>query len=158
MFLFGFGGGFGFLDIMLIIILVVVLVTAALYLLNRWAAKRMHAHQNMVEKTKQSASIYVIDMRRDKAANVTLPKVVMENMPRASKLMKMHFVKAKIGPQIVTLICEKSVFNALDVKKTFQVELAGIYIVSVKGMKTKYEMKQLAKARKQKAKQAKKAG
>ena len=145
--------GFAWIDILLIVIVVLGAIIAGLYFLNRWAGKRVAAQQDMVEKTKQSASIYVIDMRRDKAANVTLPKVVMDNLPRTAKMMKMYFVKAKIGPQIVTLMCEKTVFNALDVKKTFQVELAGIYIASVKGMKTKYELNQARKKKKMKAKE-----
>ena len=149
----GFTGA-GWVDILLIIIVVLGAIVAGLYFLNRWAGKRVADQQDMVEKTKQSASIYVIDMRRDKAANVNLPKVVMDNLPRTAKIMKMYFVKAKIGPQIVTLMCEKTVFNALDVKKTFQVELAGIYIASVKGMKTKYELKQAQKEKKLKAKEA----
>ena len=153
----GFTGA-GWIDILLIVIAVLGAIVAGLYFLNRWASRRVADQQDMVEKTKQSASIYVIDKRRDKAANVTLPKVVMENLPRSAKVMKMYFVKAKVGPQIVTLMCEKTVFNALDVKKTFQVELAGIYIASVKGMKTKYELKQAQKAKKLKAKEeAKKA-
>ena len=146
-------------DILLIVGLVVVVIIVALYFLNRWASKRMSNQQSMIEKTKQAASIYVIDKKRDKAANVTLPKVVTENLPKASKLMTMNFVKAKVGPQIVTLICDKNVFNALDVKKTFQVELAGIYIVSVKGMKTAFEVKEAKRAKKSKAKEtAKQAG
>ena len=156
--MFGFTGT-GLLDIILIVIVVLVALAAGLYFLNRWAANKMTTQQSMIEKTKQAASIYVIDKKHDKAANVTLPKVVMENLPRTAKLMKMHFVKAKIGPQIMTLMCDKNAYGALDIKKTFQVELAGIYIVSVKGMKTKYELKQAAKVKKQreklKAKEAK---
>ena len=148
----GFTGA-GWVDIILIIVLVLGGIVAGLYFLNRWASRRVTQQQDMVEKTKQTASIYVIDMKRDKAANVHLPKMVMDNLPRTAKLMKMYFVKAKVGPQIVTLMCEKTVFNALDVKKTFQVELAGIYIASVKGMKTKYELAQARKAKKAKAKE-----
>ena len=149
--------GFAWVDILLIVIMLLVAIIAGLYFLNRWAGKRVAAQQDMVEKSKQSASIYVIDMRRDKAANVNLPKGVMENLPRTAKIMKMYFVKAKIGPQIVTLMCEKTVYNALDVKKTFQVELAGIYIASVKGMKTKYELAQARKKKKLRAKEEAKA-
>ncbi|MCL2573883.1 MAG: hypothetical protein FWE34_04930 [Defluviitaleaceae bacterium] len=148
---------FGWVDILLIVVVVLGAIIAGLYFLNRWASKRVTQQQDMVERTKQSASIYVIDMKRDKAVNVTLPKVVMDNLPRTAKMMKMNFVKAKIGPQIITLMCDKTVFNALDVKKTFQVELAGIYIASVKGMKTKYELAQARKAKKLKAKQEAKA-
>ena len=45
----------------------------------------------------------------------------------------MPLVKAKVGPQIVNLMCDKSVFEIIPVKKNVKVELAGIYIVSVKG-------------------------
>jgi len=145
-------GGFGFLDILLIVVAAIGIIVGGLYLLNRWASKRVTNQQEMIDKTKQSAAIYVIDKKHDKAANVHLPKVVMDNMPRTAKIMKMYFVKAKIGPQIMTLMCDKQVFGMLDAKKTFQVELAGIYIVSIKGMKSKYEMKQLARAKKEKAK------
>ena len=150
------GGGIGVLDIILIVVVALGLILGGMYLLNRWASKKVTAQQEMINKTKQAASIYVIDKRHDKAANVTLPKVVTENLPKTTKLMKMYFVKAKIGPQIITLMCEKQVYNALDVKKTFQVELAGIYISHVKGMKTKYEVKQMTKAKKLKRKEAQK--
>jgi hypothetical protein len=40
------------------------------------------------------------------------------------------------------------VFDALPVKKTVMVELAGMYIVGMKGMKTKKEMEAIRKARK----------
>jgi L-cystine uptake protein TcyP (sodium:dicarboxylate symporter family) len=149
--------GLGWLDIILIVFAVIVAIGVGVYFLNRWANKRYTQQQDMVEKNKQSASIYVIDMKRDKAANVNLPKVVMENLPRTAKAVKMNFVKAKVGPQIVTLMCDKNIFAALDVKKTYQVELAGIYIVSVKGAKTKFEMKEAAKAKRKKAKAAQKS-
>jgi len=151
---FGFTGtGWGFVDILLIVLVVVGVIAAVLYFLNRWASKRVSGQQEMIEKTKQAASIYVIDKKHDKATNVNLPKIVTENLPKASKFMKMYFVKAKVGPQIHTLMCEKAVYNALDVKKTFQVEMAGMFIASVKGMKSKYEIKQAQKAKKLKAKQ-----
>jgi len=140
------------LDILIIIFVVVVAIGVGFYFLNRWANKRYTAQQDMVQKNKQSAEIYVIDMKRDKAENVNLPKVVMENLPRTAKIMKMNFIQAKVGPQIVTLMCDKNVYSALDIKKKFKVELAGIYIVSVKGAKTKYELAEAKKAKDAKAK------
>jgi hypothetical protein len=144
--------GLGWLDIILIVFAIVVAIGVGIYFLNRWANKRYAQQQDMVQKNKQSAKIYVIDMKRDRAANVKLPKVVMDNLPRTAKAVKMNFVQAKVGPQIVMLMCDKNIFAALDVKKTFNVELAGIYIVSVKGAKTKFEQKEAARAKKQRAK------
>jgi len=146
-----FGVGL-WLDILVIVFLVVVALGIGFYFLNRWATKRYSQQQDMVEKTKQSADIFVIDMKRDKAENVNLPKAVMENLPRTAKAVKMNFVKAKVGPQIVTLMCDKSIYSALSPKKNFKVELAGIYIVSVKGAKTIHEQKEAQKSKKAEAK------
>ena len=143
--------GIGWLDIALIVFVVVVAIGIGLYFLNRWANRRYSQQQEMVQKNKQSASIYVIDMKRDKATNVNLPKVVTENLPRTAKAVKMNFVKAKIGPQILTLMCDKNIYESLEVKKTYQVEIAGIYIVSVKGAKSAFEKKEAERAKKAKA-------
>jgi len=142
----------GALDIILLVFGILVVVGVGFYFLNRWATKRFSTQQDMMEKNKQSVSIFVIDKRHDKAANVNLPKIVMENLPRTARLMKMHFIKAKIGPQILTLICDKNHYNFIEPKKTYTVEIAGIYISGVKGAKTKHEQKEIAKAKKAKAK------
>ena len=138
----------GFLDILIIVFVVIVAIAGGLYFLNRWATKRYSTQQDMVSKNKMPAKIYVIDKKHDKAANVQLPKVVADNLPKSAKVMKMHFIKAKVGPQIITLMCDKAVYGHLSLKKDYQVELAGIYIVSVKGAKSKFELKEAAKAKK----------
>ena len=144
-------------DILIIAGVVVVAVFAAFYFLNRWASKKMGDQQAMVEKTKQEVQIFVIDKRRDRISNVNLPKAVHEAVPKVSKLMRMYFIQAKVGPRIMTLMCDrKHVFNAIPVKKNVKVELAGIYIVSVKGMKTEQEIKAAGKEKRAKAKEQKK--
>ena len=135
------------LDILVIVFIVVVALAVGLYFLNRWASKKMVDQQSMIDKTKQPATIYVIDKRREKPGSVNLPKSVTDQLPKYYRFMKMPFVKAKIGPQIITLMCDKQVYNALPVKKSVKVEIAGIYIVGMKGMKTKKELKALARDR-----------
>lgn len=130
-------------DIILLVILLLGAAAIGLYFLNRWAASRMNDQQNMIERTKMTVSIYVIDKKKDKPANANLPKAVAEKLPKIYRLMKTPLVKAKVGPQIVTLMCDKQVFDALPIKKNVKVDLAGIYIVGMKGMKTKKEMKAL---------------
>ena len=141
-------------DIIIIAFVAAAAIFAALYFLNKWAAKKSVQSQSAIEKNKMAATIYVIDKRRDKAANVNLPKAISDNLPKLYRVMRLYFVKAKIGPQIMTLICEKKVYNLLAPMKTYKVDMAGIYIVSVKGMKTAYEMRQAAKEKAAKAKQA----
>ncbi|MCL2350013.1 MAG: hypothetical protein FWC67_00900 [Defluviitaleaceae bacterium] len=151
------GGGWGFIDYAVVVLAVLVALGAGFYFLNRWANRRYSAQQDMVAKNKQAAKIFVIDKKQDKAANVNLPKAIIENLPRTAKMMKMNFVKAKVGPQIVTLMCDKNIYEHIDLKKDYHVELAGIYIVSVKGAKTKFEKKEAGKAKKKMAKEKNKA-
>jgi len=136
------------IDILIIVGVVVAAVLVGLYFLNKWASKRMVDQQEIIDRTKQTVSIYVIDKKKGKASDVNLPKAVTANMPKFSRFMKMPFVKAKVGAQIVTLMCEKKVYDVLPVKKNVKVELAGMYIVGMKGMKTKREMQELARTRK----------
>jgi hypothetical protein len=129
-------------------------VGVALFLLNRWASKRMVQQQDMIERSRQPASIYVIDKKMERIRNANFPKVVYEQMPKWNRFMKVPLVKAKIGPQIMTLMCDRQVFDVLPIKKTVKVELAGIYISSMKGMKTKKEMREFRRSRKGEAAEA----
>ena len=144
-------------DIMILIMIIVAALGVGFYFLNKWTSKRMNAQQSMIEKTKQSFPIYVIDKKKDYAKNVNLPKIVHESLPKLYRFVKAYFVQAKIGPQIMTLMCDKKVFNALTVKKNVTVELAGMYIVGIKGMKSDEEKKAEQKRKLKKQKQDEKA-
>lgn len=146
----------GYGDIILIIFLVLAVLVGAFYFFNKWAYKKMDSQQAIIDKSKQSATIYVIDKKKDKITNINMPKMVVDQIPKAYKFMKMYFVQAKIGPQIMTLMCDKRVFEAIPVKKNVKVEIAGIYIVNVIGMKSVEEVKAAKKAKKAKEKEEKK--
>ena len=134
-------------DILIIVGIIVVVVFVGLYFLYRWSSKKMGEQQNMIEKNRQETQIFVIDKRRDHLKNVNLPKAVLEAAPKLSRFTRMYFVQAKVGPRIMTLTCDKKVFNLLPVKKNVKVDLAGIYISGIKGMKTDYEMKESKKTK-----------
>lgn len=141
-------------QILLIVAIVVLIAGVAIYFLNSWAGKKQAAQNEIVEQQKQSATIYVIDKKKDKIKNANMPKSMVEQMPRLGRMMKMPLVKAKIGAQIVTLMCEGETFKILPVKKTVQVEIAGAYIVGMKGMKTKMQLAQQRKSRRKGSKEA----
>jgi len=130
----------GIFDWAILISIIVIIIVVALYFLNRWAGSRMAQQNDMVEKHKQSVTIYIIDKKKDKIANAGLPKAMAAQVPRMGRIMKVPLVKAKVGKDIMTLMCENSVYPALPVKKSVTVEMAGIYIVGMKGMKSKAEM------------------
>ncbi|MFV0440024.1 MAG: hypothetical protein ACK5LV_01855 [Lachnospirales bacterium] len=143
-------------DWFIIVFIVIALVGVGLYYLNKWANKKVTTQNTMINSMKQSQTVYVIDKKKDKIDNANLPKAMVEQIPKYQKILKSYFVKVKIGPQILTLMCDKQVFNAIPLKKNVKIELAGVYIVSVAGMKSKEEIKEIEKNKKAKAKAAKK--
>lgn len=145
-----------FTDILLLVVVIIAVIVFGLYMLNRWAYKKMDSQSTMIEKTKTTQQAYIIDKKRDKITNVNMPKVVLDQIPKWSKFMKMNFVQVKVGPQILTLLAEKRIFDALPLKKTVKIEVAGLYIVNIVGMKSAEEMKAIEKAKREKAKENRK--
>ncbi len=43
-------------------------------------------------------------------------------------------MKAKIGPQIMSLVCDEKIFDSVPVKKEVKAVVSGIYITGVKGL------------------------
>ncbi|MCL2851729.1 MAG: hypothetical protein FWE20_01655 [Defluviitaleaceae bacterium] len=130
------------LDILLIVTVVLIAIFVGLYFLNRWSSTKMVEQQKMIDQTKQSMAIFTIDKKKCRPSEASLPKVVSDNMPRRAKIMKMPFVKAKVGAQIMTFMCDPKVYEAIPLQKQVNVDVAGIYIVDFKGRKSAEEMAQ----------------
>ncbi|MCJ7855914.1 hypothetical protein MUJ63_06295 [Lachnospiraceae bacterium NSJ-143] len=121
-------------DIVIIISVVVVVAIAVMYHFGKKNyAKNLEA-QTFIDQYKTVTPILVIDKKFEKPTPQNLPKNIYEKLPKTAHIRKMPIVKAKVGPQITTLMCDKSIYNALAVKKTVKVELAGIYISRIVGM------------------------
>ena len=45
-------------------------------------------------------------------------------------------MKAKVGPKVMSLMCDPKVFNTIPVKKEVKAMVSGIYITGVKGLRT----------------------
>ena len=120
-----------------IFIIIAIVLAIVLYLLYRKSSKNYKeslAAQEFVEANKMVGSIFVIDKKFDKPTPKDLPKSVYDQLDGASKRRKLYMVKAKVGPQIVTLLTEKNIYNVLVPKKTYKVELSGLYISGIVGM------------------------
>lgn len=123
-----------FSDVLIIIIIVLALILAGLYFLNKKSMKRMIQAQDFIDQNRTTVQIFIIDKKQEKPSPTNLPKVVYEQMPKSARMRKTNMVRAKVGPQIVTLLCDKPVYNVLPVKKTVKVDLAGMYIVGMTGL------------------------
>ena len=63
-----------------------------------------------------------------------LPQFVIDQTPKYLRRSKLPIVKAKVGPQIISLVCDEKIFDSVPVKKEVKAMVSGIYIVSVRGL------------------------
>lgn len=117
--------------IYIILIVLIVLGYFGFKFLKKRMQKKVQNQKALVDQHKITTSIFVIDKKKDKLTNSKLPKAVIDQIPKIYKFRKVPLVTAKVGPQIVTLLCEDDVFGKLPVKKTVRVDIAGIFIVSI---------------------------
>lgn len=87
----------------------------------------------------------IIDKKRMKIKESGLPQAVIDQTPKALRGSKMPIVKAKIGPQIMSLICDEKIFEDVPVKKEVKAAVSGIYILEVKGLHGKKEVEKAPK-------------
>ena len=118
-----------------ILYIILVVVAVAGFFAFKYFAKRMKkrvaAQKSVVDQHKVTTTIFVIEKKKGKLADAKLPKPVIDQIPFLYKMRKLPLVTAKVGPQIVTLICEDDVFKKLPDKKNIRVDLAGIFIVGI---------------------------
>ena len=123
------------LSIVLLVILVILVIgVVVLYFLGKKAQKRQAQQQEQIEATKQRISMLVIDKKRMKIKDAGLPQAVIAQTPKLLRGSKLPVVKAKIGPQIMTLVCDEKIFDMVPVKKEVKATVSGIYITEVKGL------------------------
>lgn len=121
--------------IVLIVIAVVLLIAiVVLYFLGKKAQKKQAEQQELMEQNKQTVSMLIIDKKRMKLRDAGLPQIVLDQTPKAMRGSKLPIIKAKVGPQILSLICDEKIFDMVPVKKEVKAVVSGIYVLDVKGL------------------------
>ena len=124
------------LTIVLIVILVLVIAACiALYIFGKKAEKKQAAQREQMEAAAQVISMHIIDKKKMKLKEAGLPAAVIENTPKYLRRTKIPVVKAKIGPRIMTLMCENKVFEVMPVKKEIKAVVSGLYITEIKSVR-----------------------
>ena len=129
----------------IITIVVIVLLIAsiiAMYFLGKKQQKKQEEAQAQMKAMAQHVSMLVIDKKRMKIKEAGFPAVVLENVPKYLRWTKVCVVKAKVGPKIVSLMCDEKIFPLVPVKKEVKAVISGIYITDVKGMRGPLETPQ----------------
>lgn len=120
--------------ILIIVIAVITAILAVLYFLGKKAQKKQAEQQTLMEENKQTVSMLIIDKKRLKLKESGLPQIVIDQTPKLMRGSKMPIVKAKVGPQIVSLVSDEKIFENIPVKKEVKAVVSGIYILDVKGL------------------------
>ena len=123
------------LSIVLIIISVVLIAAiVVLYFLGKKAQKRQDEQNEQMAAIAQQVSMLIIDKKRLKIKDSGLPEAVIAQTPWYAKGQKLPIVKAKVGPQMMSLICDAAIFDEIPVKKEVKATVSGLYITKVKGL------------------------
>ena len=120
--------------VLLVILAVLIIGLVVLYFLGKKAQRRQAQQQAQIEAMKQTVSMLIIDKKRMKLKDSGLPQMVIDQTPKMLRSAKMPIVKAKVGPQIMSLVCEERIFDSVPVKKEVKAVVSGIYITDVKGL------------------------
>lgn len=122
--------------IVLIVVLVVLIAACiALYFFGKKAEKRQAEQQEQMDAAAQTVSMLVIDKKKMKLKEAGLLAVVLENTPKYLRRTKVPVVKAKVGPRIMTLMCDGKVFEVIPVKKEIKAVVSGLYITGIKSVR-----------------------
>lgn len=130
--------------ITLIILGSILAILAVLYFVGRRMQKKQEASQAQIDAMKQTVSMLIIDKKKLRLKDSGLPAVVLAQTPKYMRIAKMPIVKAKVGPQIMTLVCDAAIYDSIPIKKEVKATVSGIYITEVKGLHgapTKVEQK-----------------
>ena len=124
------------LTIVLIVIAVALLsFTIAMYFMGKKAQKRQEEQNEQLAATAQTVSMLIIDKKRMRLKDSGLPTIVLEQSNALLRNSKVPIVKAKIGPKVMTFICDASIYDNIPVKKEVKAVVSGLYITEVKGLR-----------------------
>lgn len=125
--------------VLIIILAITVGVFILLYFLGKRTEKKQAEQDEMIQQSAQNVTMLIIDKKMMHLKESGLPQEAISQVPWYGKRSKLPIVKAKVGPKIISLISDPKIFDEIPVKKEVKARVAGLYIVSVKGLHGKAE-------------------
>ena len=134
-----------FLIVLIVVVAVMAIALIVLTILGKKAEKKQAEQQAQIEAAKQFYSMLIIDKKRMRLKDAGLPQAVLDQTPKLLRRSKLPIVKAKVGPQIMSFICDEKIFDRVPVKKEVKAGVSGIYITEVKGLHGKIQTEEKKK-------------
>lgn len=126
--------------VLLVILAILIIGLIVLYFLGKKAQKKQDEQQEQLKAMEQTISMLIIDKKRMKLKEAGLPAAVMENTPKYLRGAKLPIVKAKVGPKVMTLMCDEKIFPLVPIKKEVKATVSGLYITNVRGVRGPLEV------------------
>ncbi|MCR4831682.1 MAG: hypothetical protein K5883_09560 [Pseudobutyrivibrio sp.] len=120
--------------VLLVIAIILVVAIVVLYFLGKRMQDRQAEQKQQMDAVAQQVSMLIIDKKRMKLKDAGLPEAVVASTPWYARGSKIPVVKAKVGPQVMTLICDAQIYDEMPVKKEVKATVSGLYITKVKGL------------------------
>lgn len=121
--------------VILIILAILIIAGVVLYFLGKRTEKKQAEQKEQLDAVAQTVNMLIIDKKKLKIKDAGFPAVVLENTPKYLRWSKVPVVKAKVGPRIMTLMCDAQIYDLIPVKKEVKAVVSGIYITSVRGLR-----------------------
>lgn len=121
--------------VLFVILAILIIACIVLYFLGKKAEKKQAEQQEQLDAVKQTVSMLIIDKGRVRLRDAGFPPIVVENTPKYLRRSKVPVVKAKVGPKVMTLMCDAQIYPIIPVKKEVKATISGIYITGVKGLR-----------------------
>ncbi len=128
--------------VLLIVLAVFIALVVVLYFIGKKAQKKQDDQRELMEANKMTVSMLIIDKKRLPVKESGLPQSVIDQTPKMMRRSKLPIIKAKVGPQILSLVCDEKIFESVPVKKEVKATVSGIYVLDVKGLHGKAPVKE----------------
>lgn len=121
--------------VLLVILAVLIVALIALYFMGKKAQTKKAEQDEQMAAVAQTVSMLIIDKKRLRIKDSGLPQAVIDQTPKYLRRSKLPIVKAKVGPKVMTLIADESIFDIIPIKKEVKASVSGIYITKVTGLR-----------------------
>jgi hypothetical protein len=127
----------------IILLVALILTIVSMVLLYKWGKKLIKKQEDTraeMNQNKQYHSMLIIDKKQLRLKKSGLPQSVIDQAPWYQRNNYVSVVKAKVGPQIMVLLCDREIFDMIPVKKEVKAVVSGLYIIDVKGIRGPLEV------------------
>lgn len=116
--------------VLLIILAVMIAILVALYFYGKKAMKKQDEQNEIINKTQKPISMLILDKKKLRLKDCGLPPEMMEQTNFLMRMSKVPMIKAKVGPRVMSLMCNPEIFDAIPLKKEVKAMLSGYYVAS----------------------------